>query len=636
MLILYLCPFYTVSLANLNKIELNLDIERTKESENPMQNNSSLLCDTFETNEWKVTVEESCLHPMISCKDHCGVVNQNGCSCSTMCLVDNNCCEDFTQECPLIAQKGRDKYVEMSTLNSTCRAENIFVLSGCPDNGDRSFEKWRRNYNLTQVLREVSLFDGNRIQQCLIETEKYHKFLKQFTTKATVETDLTKSVAIEKDMLMALYITDLSSGIVYENLDTFVCNAKATSLPCVWSIRGFPQFGSIARFDTMTINSLFQSPPLFQKDEYIPESTLRICSHDAQASCPRNSIYFSETLKQKCQSFRSEVKFFGAKNRANIKRYQYFLNRYCFYCIYGPEYVVMDVNVKNINPSLASLLSIDNDNKVRISAISSIFEPSPWRTAVCDPEEDLQCRAITCNEGFILRPDGNCKELKTLHLAMKMPGTNLTAKESKNLVKLLQCVLQADDGFDLYEDHIQPVLNVYSYDDKVTLFGIRVSFFSDYTNHEKALMEPIALNYGNTLARIINNHTEDTSLDDVNDDKYIYFFMKWNETINGTAEFHTVMKRKQDKAAPGPFCLSMNRWTARGTYLYCFPKKENSTDWKAKVEEIEKFNCYRNYINENWAVSTAGKNLWSSGPFGQALCLIAVFIQLTSLVKLYV
>ena len=426
---------------------------------------------------------------------------------------------------------------------------------------------------------------------------------------------------------MARYITDLSSGFVYENLETFVCNAAATSVPCVWSIRGFPHFESISRFETMTIDSLFQSPP-----EGIAKSTLRMCSHEAEASCPENSAYFSETLKQKCQSFRSELAVLRPRHTTTTK-YRNFHNRYCFYCIKGPdrEAMLVDLDVK-IDSSLGSLLSIDNHNNVRVAAMSPLFDP--WLTAMCDPEQEFKCRATKCNVDFVLRPDGNCKQLMTIHLAMKMPATNLTTKESKNLIRLMQCVMEKDNMFDLYEDHLQPYLEVYSYEGKVTLFGTRFSFYSPYTFDNKDIMAPVALKYGNTLARIINNHREDAPADEVNDGGYLYFFMRWNQTEDGTEEkHHTVVHRPNDKAAPGPFCLSMVRREERGARLYCFPEKENSTTWKVRVEQIEKFDCYRKYINDDWAGGSAGQALWSSHPIGLVICLINVVIQMTPVVK---
>ena len=144
--------------------------------------------------------------------------------------------------------------------------------------------------------------------------------------KRTVDTGGNAPVSLDLlETAQNAYVTDITSGLVFSNFQTFLCHAGRESIPAVW------HFGGIAVFD----QSIPEQPPkakmiyyLPPEDTLFPKRNISLCFKIPEHStnrCSQDSKFFTESVYDKCNSLHSPVS----------SRFGAFKNKFCLMCAFG-------------------------------------------------------------------------------------------------------------------------------------------------------------------------------------------------------------------------------------------------------------------------------------------------------------
>ena len=532
---------------------------------------------------WNVSIDRYCLPKRMSCKDSCNEIRY-GCSCNALCLVYNNCCEDFVRQCSKILNEGRRKYRTQLHVQSTCVKERVFVVSTCPKNVYTTFDRWRKSINIERLVQTTSVSRRGKIKACLDNANIYYEMMQKAgavrnTRKSKPVNEVDSKGGLLLEALESLYITDLNSGVYYANLEIFSCHAKSNSVPCLWNISSQFYLKERNGVSRMVTDKVLLIPP-------IKRNLRPICSDKVISSCTPRSKYYSPSLKQRCSTFRSEVK------SNNV----WYRNRYCLLCSQGPNSVInLHSDIVKRPYFQMTHVTLENSDTIVLRPRSGVVTSvsGNWINATCKTDDQFRCKVSHCRTGFILRQNGVCSELHVLYIAMRMPTNNLTTAEAESLVNLLQCIVQTDERFDM-DDYQPGRLNVFLYDDNVTLFGTDVFLYAPHSLVLRKIIEDITLNIGNALTQMINNDTDNIPRHE-NHKQITYHSTEWDRNDNQSSVLIHKINNQEGLYIPGPFCSSIKS----NSYfkLNCFPETETNTSWQNKISMLENLTCLRNYFD---------------------------------------
>ncbi|GFO18407.1 hypothetical protein PoB_004491200 [Plakobranchus ocellatus] len=144
-----------------------------------------------------------------TCKHRCGSARTVGeilfkCSCDELCLIHEDCCQDFLDECPKIYSKSERAKVHAGNLKADC--------------GRTSFRVFIKD---------------KAIHAAVWTTPDSYRAVSTIANNASEEEKTTAGIALGKLIrFVQFYQTaDLASGLIYLNYDKFSEAALATSIP---------------------------------------------------------------------------------------------------------------------------------------------------------------------------------------------------------------------------------------------------------------------------------------------------------------------------------------------------------------------------------------------------------------------
>nr|KAI8759694.1 hypothetical protein BgiMline_006847 [Biomphalaria glabrata] len=318
-----------------------------------------------------------------SCRNRCSrtepeIFNYILCSCDVRCPVYRNCCEDFSTECPLVHKESLKKFGHMMDLQVDCLdVANTFAIVGCP-----------HQTNYTRKLINQDSFP---------------------------------------DILDNTPVTDVTTGLVFINMDIYNCNMPGRSnLTLKWNI-----FAELEDNNQHRPILEFKKPLKLFKPCYRAPTLYA----DKMSKCNPNSISLcnnSILLQRQCQSF---LPFSLLKNM--IKNYN--LCRACS--------VSARLSFYNLKFFFRANVSIFTDTLLYHGL--SLY----WVEAKCDmsPNATLsraQCYIVRCShqEGYYLH-NGTCRTFYLLSIAFQLELMQLNDNQKENI-------------FNFIKYHLYRVLNV--------------------------------------------------------------------------------------------------------------------------------------------------------------------------------
>ena len=520
------------------------------------------------------TEENVCLPSHMSCRDACGR-SRAACSCQSICVVYNNCCEDFPAQCSDMSQEAARLY-KSKDIESECDKSDKFVVTAC-------------NLELNRSLMK-RFSDVNFITDTVKHSKKYKQIARDCWANAIMTYNVInklRDVEGQTDFVASLsqflYVTDLKTKIVYKSLDVFNCHASVTSVPCVWQV-------TVTAFNDMSTG--FQRiKPLFSNPVEKINKKLSKCKYSARKECDPTSDFFSPIRKEKCLSFTSPVKTINGSTTIFYK------NRHCMACETG----TLNINEetasieprdyhKHVSGSFSAVLSLSNDDiELHIDRTDYFIG---WIKSKCSLTGN--CRDTQCVDHlFVLRPDGFCKVKYTLYIAMTVTTDRHIIER---LPELLRCVLHRYEHWDL-DGHQRPEFKTFKFQNDSYMYGMSVDFYSKERSNHRAQLEKLAVETGNYLVEIINNN--ESLFTDYNQEHQFNKYSFDSEVLENET-WHIIRKwpYSTENPYPGPFCGFVRIKGGAQYQFLCFPRKPNLKARSMRLAHVHNMTCVREFLSD--------------------------------------
>ncbi|KAI8783424.1 hypothetical protein BgiBS90_015040 [Biomphalaria glabrata] len=253
------------------------------------------------------------------------------CSCDVRCPVYRSCCEDFPTECPLVYKESLKRFGHMLDLQVDClELTNTFAIVGCPHQTNYT-RKWINQDSLSDILDNTP-------------------------------------------------VTDVTTGLVFANMDIYNCNMPGRSnLTLKWNIFATLEDSKKESYITELYKPLKLFAPCYVAPMYGEEMSK--CNPNSISLC-NNSIL----LQRQCQAF---LPFSLLKNM--VKNYN--LCKACSVSAHLSFYYSKFDFLANVSIFPDKLLCLNYY--------------SPWKEAKCDmsPNATLskaQCHIVRCGLPYYL------------------------------------------------------------------------------------------------------------------------------------------------------------------------------------------------------------------------------------------
>ena len=373
-----------------------------------------------------------------TCKDRCSQDMPFPCSCATICVVYNTCCENITLDCPHIVQEGLARFDHLVNTDKVCSENYVYIIASCPEHEDKNITQNNSNFSGFLDSEKQGLAESKSHDNWM---DKHIKFVQNqngvthpTTPDMSDEGEETRTLSNRLHAaFLSVPVTDRHTGFTFMDKTVYDCHNMPDSSALPWTIYLEYDFINPTQLqDLITKNSrLDQFTPPFSTHILRPHQ----CIQDVIATCshawsfqvdkyPRDSI---ESVSQKC----SEVS--AVMNLWEI----YYQNRYCFYCNGGlrdrnyetysrlhiggaPERLHGLLILMSINPSGALRLTLNTPaHQVKGVKLS-------WERATCSLPSSVSqgsktvgptCSA-TCRVPFTLGSDGRCRAPHTSLVAL--------------------------------------------------------------------------------------------------------------------------------------------------------------------------------------------------------------------------
>lgn len=368
----------------------------------------------LQTSSHEIQADETSLS---SCREKCGKIISVPCSCDLRCLVHKNCCVNMAADCPQVLAESQVRYGHMLQSKVECAASGIFLIASCPNNTP--------GHVSTSSVDPVSKFRTRTIK----------------AMNAALQEEEEDNSLFLLNAVSSAFVSDISTGFVYKNWETYICHATQSSRPIVWEVEcdtaklSYP--GKALDDSVYTKNSpvMHIPPPGLNESTTgatcVPKS-IGTCRQDIEQKYPDSPL--------KCPSYISYV-----VHNKTYKDSVVYNNLHCALCNEN------SLNIKDFSPVIEfnnsrshfsfSVIAKLSDGALKLSSqTASNTRHLPWKDAVCNITDiqikggsvkDIQCKSVSCYDNYELRPDGDCKKLFYSKVAFADDDFPLTTKEQK-------------------------------------------------------------------------------------------------------------------------------------------------------------------------------------------------------------
>lgn len=365
-----------------------------------------------------------------SCRQKCGKIIQMPCSCDLKCLIHNNCCEDMALECSHILEQSHTNYGHMLKSTVECLQIGFFIITGCPG----------QSLSISTSQKRTSSQKSN------------DKTALKASDSKSIDRQDSESSNFLLTILKTTLVSDLSTGFVYKNWDTYLCHANDRSQPLLWHAEYATKY-FIDIDGVKDQSSYMDKPPRYIPPAQLNESTQASkCIPFTVATCRPDIALVHPELLLKCSGFIS----YTTVTVVNMTKY--YKNKYCALCSHdlremGPTNPVLYSDPRRTDFQFSLLVSISQGT---FKLTSYGIHQLPWLHAICSigdsPEQQaMSCQNDGCNTQFEQKPDGTCKELFSVILAVAEDTCPLRSEDIKALPEFLQCYLTTHVGLDIKE-----------------------------------------------------------------------------------------------------------------------------------------------------------------------------------------
>ncbi|KAH9489506.1 hypothetical protein Btru_046906 [Bulinus truncatus] len=362
-----------------------------------------------------------------SCKNKCGRWNLLPCSCDLKCLVYSNCCEDFMEECPETARKSIVKFAGLIRAKTKC-VFDTFVLKSCP--------KERKSVNVSNVKTrdQQRSLDNSNVPFAMNENKGNYPLSK---------------------IMNSIPVSDLTTGLTFANLSVYDCNKLNTSLPVLWKVNSDALENQL-KINLLSVAIVVEKLQGFnvRPPEYIEESIkTSVCAQNVIGEC-QHRISGVSWDPVRCSSFISYV-----SDSVGV-----FRNKYCAACNGSSSAVPVTEEMWHMfakhHNDFTIMMSLDKKGLTFTPEYDEQFKGSlrvKWSIMECNISDErnltdwLNCQ-VTCKEPSEKRPDGVCKEMTHLHIALpSSAASSISKKELNQLSTSIHCYLSKVARLDVLE-----------------------------------------------------------------------------------------------------------------------------------------------------------------------------------------
>ncbi|GFO47670.1 hypothetical protein PoB_007417500 [Plakobranchus ocellatus] len=373
-----------------------------------------------------------------SCYQRCGDVASFPCSCEVRCVVHNNCCKDLAQTCPTLYNLALHKFRHLHQAAVRCdEVEAIFVIDSCPRKEKRFGKR-----TLDSGSSPVNISEQKRSSQ-----NSASQYIDNF--------------ALILDIAQAAPVTDINTGITYANSSIYECNKLLTynlsaqsenSAKRTWSVG----LGSLESSVPSSLSE-FQQKIDLMRFSYIPPSLQPslsgvMCYNEKVLSCisrlsksMANHVTCNVSAREYYEIQTSRYPFTFTKAPLEAQT--------CAWCVFEYRHEKYFNNRYPANGFRISAFMSDSTGKVvfdhRERSQRLLLPWSSWACEASSPpttkETKSACQVLKCDTNFVLTPEGECKRMAFVGLALQTSFELGNKRCNVNIPAFLvsaQCYLQ--------------------------------------------------------------------------------------------------------------------------------------------------------------------------------------------------
>ena len=407
--------------------------------------------------------------PTTSCRGRCGLMVHIPCSCAQICSINGNCCSDMREECPqlIISERSRLKHLLQADVVCSKRTKT-FVVTSCPRH---------------------SQWDSDEVKDSLQITSTEDVTTATYSGDTTVpDTNSTDSTHVDTDaflsLLFAAPVTDLETGLVYENRSVALCNGAHDADIQPWKVivkrlrHEVPQ--SLLDMEKMTNTDIYQysvpdipagasggSPCLSKKE-------IRSCKPEWLVDRPELEVMCREG---------------GITYYTGPKKVDVYANIHCVLCNLGSDNTTLPLQDSNLEERFTGLSVIASFASNGLLRLSAKMGSSDWYEVDCSlapsGRGDLQCSKALEELG------GESLEFKRVNFAVATGYCMFTRSRrmEEELLRIIKCYLETY-GEALFDTEITRFQTVYDVSHGLPLLQMSTSVRYTYkvTVEKRAMM----------------------------------------------------------------------------------------------------------------------------------------------------
>ncbi|GFN87841.1 hypothetical protein PoB_001434700 [Plakobranchus ocellatus] len=437
-----------------------------------------------------------------NCKGRCGMEMSFPCSCSASCVVYGMCCDNLTQDCPLVWEEGMTRFDHMLGADTVCHEDLIYMISSCP----RSLRKDAEGKEVTlptirkQGVKKENISLGSQSPKLegvgsSSETGDIIGFDSGKFSKSG--RDVQESIVERlKLALSAAPVTDSNTGFTFINRSIYDCNnmSHGTALP--WSVASEytavspVMLEDLERFNFKNQYQFELNKEIFKAHQCLPD-LVETCNQTADLE-EMNQIH-----AEKCRERPAII-------ASRLTKTVFYRNIFCAYCNQGSHdrySLYLDDKVVFRHQGFQLLMSLSDSGTINVR----IFKPGvskailPWSHAHCpipdlntelspspgpieepaNAESDRQsvCSVACLNNYFKAPTDGRCKTQHSAFLAIADDGLPpLCPSAMKGLANFLVCGLKSKVKSLIYADWSSPSVSaMFDASTNKTLYVVKIN-----------------------------------------------------------------------------------------------------------------------------------------------------------------
>ncbi|KAK6989171.1 death inducer-obliterator 1 [Biomphalaria glabrata] len=354
-----------------------------------------------------------------SCFNRCDE-SSSICSCSIMCRIEKNCCEDYMGICFEHFNTNIANYLTLLDLVKECKYSTYLIISECPSE--------KRN---SQIFDSDNAFVG--FSQMFDSNNASIDFSQMFENLANGTHTLVQ-------LFQQVPVTDLETGFTFKNISIYQCHEMSERQSLFWNVF-MENFGHQSGVG-------WQFNPLSEiRFEVFPPS---VGEAEGILKCSDKKKMFYQTAPSKYEYIHSDYEILKGRP----------IDHYCDLCSTGNEVLKKNYETEELKrlqgtyPVVTSYMPWNNTFKLELVPNLKEYENILWKSMTCSnlntKENNVSsvCKIDLCNKKVWTTEKGECKYLHHLKLAV-LEEELISTTFVNQLTFYVECYLTLYAGYEI-------------------------------------------------------------------------------------------------------------------------------------------------------------------------------------------